>query len=498
MPLALKAELTVSAIKEFDELKYGPCVAVLAHCPVYRRDKHVEDKEPSKTWLEVHTNFTKLSEPYTDMHRAPNVILYYDSITCGVEAVFDMFVTRLKKCDVLLTVGSTDTGGMIIFIKHFSYRQFPSLSIEDTPGSHIAPQIFKLPVFGLRNDRVIQHLLDMHSCMRQGVTNMIIQKPYAVYTFEQFLHHARQMSPSELVTLRGQCEMVAFNKRSEFQHAFMRVAMTLNRVLELESKRNVLTFNAWDPPISIIPLSELRNLEKQSGTRLKIGGGGNESYSLRDLVKDPNLLSRHGLLILGSLRTSGWGKSQYAKRLAVLWCKAMCEALGLPRDRALVVITNTIDAARYVDFKPGMVWILDEFEAGDKESVIYCSANIIKSMCNPSEFCTIRGRNQDIVLPPNCARIMTGNADSVTQWCGTRFVFNEPCQRKCITFQLKYNLCSEAWQNKQQIEGEADSACTAVVEEAKKLLLVELTEAEEASAGRKPPTKKSFWSMFKL
>jgi hypothetical protein len=492
--------LTVSTIREFDELKYGPCVTVIAQCPVYRRDKNIEDQVSSKSWDLLEPKLTKLVEPFNDLHRAANLVLYYEGVTCGAEAVFDTFVTLLQKCDVLLTVGETDTGSIIIFVKHLSYRKFPSLSLEDASGSHIEPQIFKLSVHRQRNDHVIEHLLDLQSCMRRVVSNMIIQKPYAVHTFEQFMHHARQLSSKELATLKGQCEMVSWKKRSEFQNAFLRVYMTLCRVLELESKCDLLAFSAWDPPMSIIPLSELRNLAAQLGSRLKIGGGGHESYSLLDLVREPKLLSRYGLLILGSVGTSGWGKSQFAKRLACLWSIAMCEALGLPRSRARIVITNTIDAARFVEFQPGMVWVLDEFEAGDRESVIYCSANIIKSIGNPSESCSIRGRNNDIVLPPNCARIITGNADSVDDWSGTRFVFNEPCQRKFITFQLKHNLCSDAWQNAKPTEGEEDSAHASVLETAKTRLLAELKEAEAVCASTKQPVtkKQSFWSMFKL
>ena len=34
-------EEQASTIKEFDELTYGPCVTVLAQCPVYRIAKHI-------------------------------------------------------------------------------------------------------------------------------------------------------------------------------------------------------------------------------------------------------------------------------------------------------------------------------------------------------------------------------------------------------------------------------------------------------------------------
>ena len=77
-----------------------------------------------------------------------------------------------------------------------------------------------------------------------------------------------------------------------------------------------------------------------------------ETYDLTDISTKP-LVNKYGIVILGLPRTTGFGKTQFALRLAVEWAKAYNEVKRLPKEDAVVVFSNTIDVAEEVQFKPG-------------------------------------------------------------------------------------------------------------------------------------------------
>jgi hypothetical protein len=295
--------------------------------------------------------------------------------------------------------------------------------------------------------------------------------------------------------------MVSWQKRSEFQAAFLRVYMSLHRVLEFERRKDVqLQISAWEPTVQIIPLEELVSLSVIAGCRLRGVQAGHDSYSFHDLLTKPEILDKHGVLILGSDSTTGYGKSQFAKRLAVSWSCAICEGMGLPRDRAKVVITNTIDAAKDIKFEPGMVWILDELCAKDREQVIYFSENIFKVLMTPSESGSIRARNEDIVLPPHVARIVTGNADNVEDWLGSRSQWSLPLQRKCIYFQLNRTCCSSSWHAQTSTDADQSNAVGGALGRARDILMKDFDAAFQACQereNRQATAGGSFWSRLK-
>ena len=257
--------------------------------------------------------------------------------------------------------------------------------------------------------------------------------------------------------------------------------------------------SAHAPEIDIVPLAMLRNLGAVLGSRLKGAGLGHEAHSLYDLLTKPELLSKHGVVILGgSETTTGFGKSQYAKRLAVEWSKAMCSAMNLSADRALVVITNTLDAARDIQFKPGMVWLLDEFDGADQNQVIYMSGNMLKVLGSRAEPCSLRCRMSDLSLPAGVPVILTGGANSPDEYVGTRCQWSSPIQRKFIVFQVTKRLCVEEWRNDNDETATASVASTDVLEKARKLLSAELTEARGATVATPARTDRSFWNLFNL
>jgi hypothetical protein len=106
---------------------------------------------------------------------------------------------------------------------------------------------------------------------------------------------------------------------------------------------------------------------------------------------------------------------------------------------------NSLDAAKDVEFKPGMALVLDEFSPSDSESLVYISENMLKVLLCPSVIGTIRARNNEIKLCEGVARIITANAPSPAAWCGAKIKYSEPLRRKSIVFQITKPLCDPAW-----------------------------------------------------
>ena len=145
-----------------------------------------------------------------------------------------------------------------------------------------------------------------------------------------------------------------FTERTAFDKTFMRVYKTIMEVREMQSRSQGLCFNAFKPSMSIIPLELMVNLREQMGTRLKEVTMTTESYDLTQLFTKP-LLTKHGIVTLGASSTAGYGKTQFALRLAVEWAKAYNQVMQLPKEDSVVVFSNTLDVAKEVQFKPGYI-----------------------------------------------------------------------------------------------------------------------------------------------
>ena len=78
----------------------------------------------------------------------------------------------------------------------------------------------------------------------------------------------------------------------------------------------------------------------------------------------------YAAVILGADSTTGCGKTQFALRLACELSKAIAEERGLSSDAAQVCFMNSLDAARDIEFKPGMALVLDEFCPCDTDSLV--------------------------------------------------------------------------------------------------------------------------------
>ena len=180
------------------------------------------------------------------------------------------------------------------------------------------------------------------------------------------------------------------------------------------------------------------------GTRLQERTHNLIQYSLHDvLTNKENLLFRYGIVIIGANSTSGFGKSAFCKALACAVSQCIAEAKRMTSDRARVIYTRTLEGLRDVEFHEGDTILLDEFQPGDSKSNVYISPTILKTFNDPSEVCTFRARNKDIVIPPGICRVTCGNGDDRKNYFGD--TDSLPLQRKTITFFIKRPLVKPEW-----------------------------------------------------
>ena len=283
--------------------------------------------------------------------------------------------------------------------------------------------------------------------MRSLMSNFTFISPTTgEYSFDQLLDLAQRMDMEKLLLIKGRILAKVFKERTEFDKTFMRVYKTIMEVRELQNKTHGLCFNAFKPSMTIIPLDKMVNLSEQLGTRLKEVALTTETFNLTQLFTKP-LLTKHGIVILGASSTTGYGKTQFALRLAVEWAKAYNQVMQLPKEDAVVVFSNTLDVAKEVRFKPGYIWVLDELNPADQTQAIHMSENMMKVLMAPTAPGSIRCRNADLVLPAGVPRLFTANAETAQEWVGNRMRWTEPIQRKTVVFVVKSPLVPDSWRN---------------------------------------------------
>jgi hypothetical protein len=217
------------SIQQFDEAKYGQPHAILGALVMYRTAKQTQSGEHVKLWSEVEPSLIRIEGDNRDMHRLSNIVIHYSGVRVSLENVFDHLHSIFSKHKVLFTAGVTGENDIIVFMKKTCYKQVPDLSITD-----VQPSIYKVPV-RLKSSEDVQSLLkDVDKCMGNTVSNMRIVPPYGTFSFEQFLANARELSASQLATMKGNIELVQCKHRTDFQHTLLRVHYTLCRVVELE------------------------------------------------------------------------------------------------------------------------------------------------------------------------------------------------------------------------------------------------------------------------
>jgi hypothetical protein len=425
-------------IVEIDECLHGDPFGAVGKRTLYRRAVSVfvqcRAEKPLKELDELLEEFAYTPK---SARRVQNLTLFYEGLP-DLKAVFSTLSLRLAGLRVVLAVSMTSEGTTVVYIHRTDTKYPPAdLSIGDAQ-----PKCLK---FRMRGRGQLELTLQMFQRVSTSmVTDISISTPrVGEFSLEQLLGLTKTMTQVQMLMLKARARMIPFKERSEFQHVFLRVFADIKMIRELRFRTPALMFSAFDPPLPIVPMDKLVNLD-HCGERLREVEGGLEKFSLVDLFDRP-LLQKHGIVLLGANSTTGFGKTQFALRLAVEWAKAYNEVSGAPKDEAMVVFTNTVDAARELSFRRGYIWVLDDISLTDREQVIHMSQDTMKVLLAPSSSGSIRCRNQDLCLPAGVPRIFTANACSAVSWAGQRVGWAEPLQRKAVVFVITRPLCHESW-----------------------------------------------------
>ena len=146
------------------------------------------------------------------------------------------------------------------------------------------------------------------------------------------------------------------------------------------------------------------------------------------------MLNRFSIGIHGSARTTGWGKTMAAINLAIVYAKVQ-KALGQNQDKRFLLVTNTVEAAKHVNFAADkvMIWLLDEFEPGDSEQQQHLSNNMLKILLTQAPQGTLRCKGTEtLAVPAGLPRLFTSNCATGEEWCRGRFEWEAPMRRKHI------------------------------------------------------------------
>ena len=436
---------SLTGIAEIDALNSGLACGTLGRLSLFRTPamKRVVSSA-TKSWTQLEERLaTGNIHDQTDLVRLQNYFLLYPE-SLSLEIVFESLKASMGlRLDLALCIGKVEGKGVMVFIRRRAgMKKLPDLIINDIVPLHF--QFRRTGAF-LRSLDATLECFSQTLC--ETMTNLVVKVPPSAFSFEQIMTGVSKLTQDQLETLRGEALVRPQKERSEFQSAFLRVFGQINKVRDLNDRvGKELVFNAFAPPstIKIPPLENIIDMDLQ-GCRLQEVSGQYEFYTLREVFSRSSLLNRYAVLILGANKTTGYGKSAVAKALACHYAKCFVEARNLPHDRAQVVLMNTLDSARDIKFVKGMVWVLDEFKPADTVSNVYCTETMLKCLFNPAEPCTLRARNVDIKVCDGIPRIITSNADSLENWCGSDIECSDPLKRKCIVFVIRKPLLSSEW-----------------------------------------------------
>ena len=171
----------------------------------------------------------------------------------------------------------------------------------------------------------------------------------------------------------------------------------------------------------------------QKGIRRREITGVDEYLELHQLFSNPSLMQKYSILICGTPTTTGFGKSCLARSLASAYLKWRVQSGECNPLDTFVHITSTVDYLQGKGLTKNHAVIFDEFQPGDAQQNPKLSEDGLKVLLDVRGMGTVHCRYGDTMFPP-CARLYTSNAATPQQWCGERFIFSEPMQRKCFAF----------------------------------------------------------------
>lgn len=409
---------------------------------------------PSQRYIDFRAKVEEVDYLSTLARHRRNWFLEYDLGHANTQSVYETLSSILSPLECHLCVGTlvdpdTQETNILIYMRKQSHRALPNLAIEGKqPTSYCPCEHFKAP-------GIASAIQSFSSVVSSVITAIVVEKPRDGdnnFSFHQLLHETQTMSKLDLAMVKGQIKSKKKADLTDFDQQFLKVLPTVMEIRKInDESQGSLMFNAYDPPFNVCPLSDLINLH-QEGTRLKEVVMTDETFNLKDPLRRASIMSNYSVILLGNSTTTGFGKTQYTLRLAIEWAKAYSEYHRLPKESAIVYLSSTIDPAKNVHFKPGMVWILDEFHPYDSHQLVHCSETMLKVLLSPQMNGTVRGRNDDVKLVSGVARIISANSNSPEAWCGTSSKWSEPLRRKSICFTITEPLCSESWRARSGVE----------------------------------------------
>jgi hypothetical protein len=181
----------------------------------------------------------------------------------------------------------------------------------------------------------------------------------------------------------------------------------------------------------------------QKGIRRREITGVDEYLYIQQLFGSPSIMSKYSILIYGPPSTTGFGKSCLARSLASAYLKWRVESGECMPEDTFVHITSTVDYLQGKTITNNHAIIFDEFKPSDAQQNPKLSEDGLKVMLDVRGVGTVHCRYGDTMFPP-CARFYTSNAATAQHWCGDRFIFSEPMQRKCFAFLVSRPLLKQS------------------------------------------------------
>ena len=294
---------------------------------------------------------------------------------------------------------------------------------------------------GRRDHAIHNTILQYCATVAESVTNLWLDEAPGNTTWglDQLEAACSELNDDALIYVQAQIKLTDAKERDDFQKAFLKLlpelravrakkavhtassAITSKNVQQLVQPRSAFIDGLWDlevivPDLSLCPAGRT---------------------TLRTFCQEPRLHQNLTLLVHGPTRL---GKTEAAKLLS----------FGLSSrylDEPCVFFLNTIDSIRRIQsfLKPGHVLLLDELDGGSSQ-LVHADSNIFKTLLNPTNNASIRGRNDDIELPPRLLRVITSNAESLEAW--TAEISNKDRDRAAIMQRLAgCNVSSRLYTN---------------------------------------------------
>jgi hypothetical protein len=469
---------------------HGEPFATVGRLSLYARDKSGGHGGRSLQWSLVEDRLDPVAN-IAALRRSVNVVFKYKACGLSVSQVYDQIEELFGYVDHRLCVGALRDGDVVVYFRKNDTKAITTLDLKGPDGAMISPALYRFKTRGNICHEMDETLIMLSKAVGDTLTNLAIVMPRAgEFSFDQLYAAFAKLTPAQKFRLKGMCEAVPVKRRDEFETVVLRCYSSLTKCQAVKEKTTAMIFPAARPPWPVCPLEFLIGMDQKGSRLLEQTIGQFEHISLRQLVADPTLMSRYGIVLASPL--TGIGKTMFACRLAMEWSLAAVAAAGLPSSRAQVVFTNSFDAARTIVFEPYMVWVIDEVSPGDANQLAFSSENILKVLLNPSMAGTINAKHGSIELPAMLPRIFTCNNTSAIDWCSNggrnkSLKWEPPHARKSIYFQLKEPLCLPDWKAKATASGLLEDCASDAVLDAARPAMLALSARIPASVVRGEP-----------